>query len=268
MRLPWRKSGITETLEVRPNYEAMRRYLAQGDEINHALDRRLRRAGGGSGGPGRGVFPAGRAFVRRRPRQPGAAGTQLPLRSAEGTLMLTLKQVASVVSVPRLNRLTHENGQRRRAVMVNVHGQDVAGFVRAARRAVADAVPLEAGYRVEFGGTFEQLDSARARLLTLAAVGGGGRRAGLVFLAMGSWRQTLVVCVAVPLALVGGVLALALRGMPFTIPAAVGFIALGGVAMLNSLVLASRYGQLARGGVPRARRPPSRVPAAGCVPCS
>ena len=243
--------GHNDTLEVHPNYEAMRRYLAQGDEINHAL-------GIGYAGQEVGRVDQGETFFPLVVRLSDADRTlpslleQLPLRSAEGTLMLALKQVASVETMPRLNRLLHEDGQRRRAVMVNVHGRDVEGFVRAARRAVASAVPLEPGYRIEFGGAFEQLDSTRTRLMSLVPVAALAI-VGLVFLALGSWRRTLVVCVAVPLALIGGVFALAVRGMPFIIPAAVGFIAVGGVVTLNSLVLVSRYGQLVRRGVPRAQ---------------
>ncbi len=241
--------GRTGTLEVHPNYETMRRYLAQGDEINRALNAGYAGQEVGRVDQGEQFFPL---VVRLSDadRANPALLEQLPLRSAEGTLMLALKQVASVVNVPRLNRITHENGQRRRAVMVNVHGRDVAGFVRAARRAVAAAVPLEPGCRVEFGGAFEQLDSARTRLAALVPLAALAV-VGLVLLALRSWRQTLVVCAAVPLALVGGVFGLALRGMPFTIPAAVGFIALGGVATLNSLVLVSRYGQFVARGASR-----------------
>ena len=241
--------GRTPTLEVHPNADAMRRYLAQGDEINRALETAYAGQTTGRIDQGDTFFPL---VVRLSDadRASPALLEQLPLRSAEGTLMLALKQVASVTSAPRLNRLTHENGERRRAILVNVHGGDVAGFVRAARRAVA-SVPLDPGYRVEFGGSFEQLDSARARLLVLVPAAAAAA-AWLVFLAVGTWRRTLVVCAAVPLALTGGVLALAWRGLPFTIPSAVGFIALGGVATLNALVLVARYGQFAARGVPRA----------------
>ena len=243
--------GRTDTLEVLPNYDAMHRYLAQGDEINRALN-------AGYAGEEVGRIDQGEVFfplavrLSDADRANPALLEQLPLRSAEGTLMLALKQVATVQSTPRLNRLTHENGQRRRAVMVNVHGRDVEGFVQAARRAVASAVPLEPGYRVEFGGSFEQLESARRRLVLLVPAA-ALVVFGLVCLAVGSWRRALVVCAAVPLALTGGVFALAARSMPFTIPAAVGFIALGGVATLNALVLVSRHGQLLAAGVPPGR---------------
>ena len=242
--------GRTETLEVHPDYEAMRRFLAQGDEINRVVEAAYAGQAAGRVDQGEVFFPL---VVRLSDadRANPALLEQLPLRSAEGTLMLTLKQVASMASVPRLNRLTHENGERRRAILVNLHGSDAAGFVQAARRAVAAAVPLEPGYRVEFDGSFEQLDSARARLLVLVPVAALAV-VGLVFLAVGTWRRTLVVCAAVPLALTGGVFALAWRGLPFTIPAAVGFIALGGVATLNALVLVARYGQLVAQGILRA----------------
>ena len=121
------------------------------------------------------------------------------------------------------------------------------GFVLAAEQSIKEQVKLPAGYFVEFGGQFENLRQARARLavvvpsaLALIFV--------LIFLAFGSLRQALLVYSGIPLAVTGGVVALWLRGMPFSITAAVGFIALTGVAVLNGMVLVSYFNQLREEG--------------------
>jgi cobalt-zinc-cadmium resistance protein CzcA len=121
------------------------------------------------------------------------------------------------------------------------------GFVRTAERAIREQVKLPAGYFVEFGGQFENLVEARERLavvvpsaLLLIFV--------LIFLAFGSLRQALLVYSGIPLAVTGGVAALWLRGMPFSITAAVGFIALTGVAVLNGMVLVACFNQLREEG--------------------
>jgi cobalt-zinc-cadmium resistance protein CzcA len=121
--------------------------------------------------------------------------------------------------------------------------RDVEGFVRKVERQIASDVKLPDGYLVEFGGQFKNLQEARARLavvvpsaLVLIFV--------LIFLAFGSVRQALLVYSGIPLAVTGGVAALWLRDMPFSITAAVGFIALTGVAVLNGLMLVSYFNQL------------------------
>jgi cobalt-zinc-cadmium resistance protein CzcA len=104
-------------------------------------------------------------------------------------------------------------------------------------------VKLPEGYRVEFGGQFENLREAQARLM-LVVPGAGLLILLLVYLALGSVRQAVLVYTGIPLAVTGGVLALWLRGMPFSITAAVGFIALSGVAVLNGLVLVTQFNEL------------------------
>jgi cobalt-zinc-cadmium resistance protein CzcA len=123
-------------------------------------------------------------------------------------------------------------------VSANVRGRDLGGFVAAAQDRVSAEVRLPAGYWLEFGGTFEQLQSASQRLAlvvpaTLLMI------LGLLLWAFGSWRDALVIFSGVPLALTGGVLALWLRDIPLSISAGVGFIALSGVAVLNGLVMVS-----------------------------
>ena len=131
--------------------------------------------------------------------------------------------------------------------MVNLKVRDVEGFVREAERRIKEQVQLPDNYIIEFGGQFKNLQEARTRLavvvpsaLALIFV--------LIFFAFGSLRQALLVYSGIPLAVTGGVLALWLRGMPFSITAAVGFIALSGVAVLNGLVMISYFNQLREEG--------------------
>lgn len=135
-------------------------------------------------------------------------------------------------------QISREHGKRRVVVTSNVRGESLGSFVAEVRGRIGREVNLPAGYWLEFGGTFEQLESASRRLslvvpATLALI------IGLLVLAFGSLRDALVIFSGVPLALTGGVAALALRGMPLSISAGVGFIALSGVAVLNGLVMVS-----------------------------
>src|SRR5580765_2091658 len=131
--------------------------------------------------------------------------------------------------------------------MVNLKTRNIEGFVREAERHIHEQVKLPEGYIVQFGGQFENLQQARARLaivvptaLALIFI--------LIFLAFSSVRQALIVYSGIPLAVTGGLFALWLRDMPFSITAAVGFIALSGVAVLNGLVMISYFNQLREQG--------------------
>jgi cobalt-zinc-cadmium resistance protein CzcA len=160
-----------------------------------------------------------------------------------------LSQVASVRVVNGTNQVNRENGKRRVVVGANVRGRDLASFVGDVQRAVDEKVELPPGYWIEYGGTFEQLASAANRLavvvpLTLFVI------VGLLVMALGSLRDAAIIFSGVPLALTGGVLALALREIPFSISAAVGLIALSGIAVLNGLVMVSFIRDLRLRGSP------------------
>ena len=147
-----------------------------------------------------------------------------------------LREVARIESQLGPNQVNRENGKRRVVVTANVRGRDLGGFVADVRERVAREVKLPTGYWIDYGGTFEQLISASQRLavvvpVTLVII------CGLLFMALGSVRDAGIVFSGVPLALTGGVIALALRGIPLSISAGVGFIALSGVAVLNGLVM-------------------------------
>ncbi len=152
-----------------------------------------------------------------------------------------LKQLARISHVEGPSTITREWGRRRLVVQCNVRGRDLAGFVEEARRRIAE-ISLPAGYYVAFGGQFEHLQRARTRLalivpLTLATI------FGLLYVSTGTVRDSLIVLTGAPCAVVGGILALWIRDMDFTISAAVGFIAVSGVSMLAGLVLVSTIKQ-------------------------
>ncbi|MDT0188634.1 CusA/CzcA family heavy metal efflux RND transporter, partial [Microbacterium sp. ARD31] len=161
-----------------------------------------------------------------------------------------LKQVASFTVTEGPNQISRENGKRRVVVTANVRGRDIGSLVAEAQAKVASQVQLPSGYYVAWGGQFENLASARQRLMVVVPV-----CFFLIFLllysALGSPRDALLVFSAVPLALTGGIAALWLRGMPFSVPAAVGFIALSGVAVLNGLVMLTFIKQLIQEGRPK-----------------
>lgn len=160
-----------------------------------------------------------------------------PLITPDGEFV-PLSEVASLAysSVP--NQISRENGKRRVVVTANVRDRDLGSFVNEAKTKIAEQVKLPAGYWLDYGGTFEQLESASQRLsivvpVTLFLI------LVLLVIVFGSFRDALIIFTGVPLALTGGVFALWIRGMPLSISAGVGFIALSGIAVLNGLVMLS-----------------------------
>ena len=131
----------------------------------------------------------------------------------------------------------------------NVRARDVASFVAEAQKNIAAKVAMPEGYSVEWGGQFENMKRANAKLMFVVPMALGLIFA-LLFFSLRSVRDVLIVATGIPLGAVGGVLALWLRGMPFTVSAAVGFIALSGVAILNGLVLVSFIRQRLEAGAP------------------
>ena len=160
---------------------------------------------------------------------------QTPVPTPSGAFV-PLASVAQIKVVDGPNQISRENGKRRVVVQANVRGRDVSSVVAEARRAIARDVELPAGIWLTWGGQFENLASARDRLMVVVPA-----CFALIMLllygALRSVRDAAIVFTGVPLALVGGALALFLRGMPLSISAAVGFIALSGIAVLNGLVM-------------------------------
>lgn len=160
-----------------------------------------------------------------------------------------LKELVRFELIEGLNQVNRENGKRRIVVTANVRGRDLGSFVDDVRATIDDNIKIPGGYWVEYGGTYQTLQSASQRLsivvpLTLAMI------IGLLFVALGSFKDAMIIFTGVPLALTGGVFMLMARGIPFSISAAVGFIALSGIAILNGLVMVSFIRQLRGEGVP------------------
>ncbi|ODT86317.1 CusA/CzcA family heavy metal efflux RND transporter [Phenylobacterium sp. SCN 70-31] len=147
-----------------------------------------------------------------------------------------LRDVARFTYSEGLNQVSRENGKRRVVVQANVRGNDLGSFVAEAQRKVESEVKLPPGAWVEWGGQYENLKAAQARLALVVPLCFLLIFA-LLYMALGGVKPALGVFSAIPLALAGGVFALAGRGMPFSVSAAVGFIALSGVAVLNGLVM-------------------------------
>lgn len=237
--------GRTSTLMLKVRRGEMARRNLASSEVNRAVAAAL-------GGETVGTMLEG---LRRRDivvRLPDAKRADfetiktLPVRVGQDGL-LPLGHLVDLEMVKTVEPIGRDEGQRRVALMVSVHGRDMEGFVHECVARIQQEVDFPEGYSFDFGGQFENLRAARARLavvvpsaLVLILV--------LIFAAFRSLRQTFLIATGIPLALTGGVLALWIRGMPFSITAAVGFIALSGVAVLNGLVMLTYFNQLREEG--------------------
>ncbi len=166
-----------------------------------------------------------------------------------GAGSVPLSEVATIERIQGPNQISRESGKRRAVVTTNVRERDLGSFIAEAQEDIAAQVEVPDGYWIEYGGTFEQLQSAATRLqivvpLALLLI------FGLLVALFRSAKDALVVFSGVPLALTGGIAALLLRGIPFSISAGVGFIALSGVAVLNGLVMLTFIKQLMEEGRP------------------
>ncbi|HAJ03699.1 MAG TPA: CusA/CzcA family heavy metal efflux RND transporter, partial [Brevundimonas sp.] len=198
------------------------------------------------------IFEGDRRFdvVVRLPeaaRNDPAALAALPVVSDTG-VVVPLSSVARIQTGEGPNQISRENGSRRMVVQANVRGRDLGGFVADAQDRVSE-IELPAGVYLDWGGQFENLKRAEQRFsivipIVFVLIG------VLLFMALGSFAEAGLVFVCVPLALVGGALALLLRGMPFSVSAAVGFIAVSGVATLNGLVLMQAIRERLNEGLP------------------
>jgi len=229
-------------LTVQLNREALARYGLAVDDAQKVVATAL---GGTVAGE---IFEGDRRFdvVVRLPESVrtdidglGNLPVPLPARGAGSVrAFIPLREVAMISLAQGPNQISRENGKRRVVVTANVRGRDLGSFVAEAQRRVQEAAVAPAGYWVEYGGTFEQLISAsnRLKLVVPAAL---LLVFGLLYASFRSVKDSLLVFSGVPLALTGGVAALILRDIPFSISAGVGFIALSGVAVLNGLVIIS-----------------------------
>ena len=180
---------------------------------------------------------------------------RLPIRLPQGTdapgqaNFIPLGEVARLTVAPGPNQIGREDGKRRVVVSANVRGRDIGSFIGEAQTRIANDVKLPTGYWIDWGGTFEQLQSATKRLQIVVPVA-----LLLVFMLLfamfGNLKDGLLVFTGVPFALTGGIVALWLRDIPLSISAGVGFIALSGVAVLNGLVMIAYIRSLREDGLP------------------
>lgn len=166
-----------------------------------------------------------------------AGGTQIPL-----------EQVADVNLVTGPNQIQREQAQRRIVVGFNVRGRDIASVVEELKQKIEQKIKMPPGYYITYGGQFKNLEEANKRLSVAVPVA-LGLILLLLYFTFGSLKYSLLIFTAIPMSAIGGVFALLLRGMPFSISAGVGFIALFGVAVLNGIVLITEFNRLKKEGM-------------------
>ena len=226
-------------LAVTPKRDMLARYGINMSDVQDAV---ATATGGRAAGQ---VFEGDRRFdvVVRLPEElrtnvDALGSLPIPIGGDGAAGFVPLAQVADVELSVGPNQISRENGKRRAVITANVRGRDLGSFIAELRTKIDAEVTLPEGYYVEYGGTFEQLQSAATRLqivvpLALLLI------FGLLFTLFGSAKDAAIVFSGVPLALTGGVAALALRDIPMSISAGIGFIALSGVAVLNGVVMLS-----------------------------
>ncbi len=233
-------------LEVAPKRDIISRY---GLNLHDVLEVVETAVGGTNAGV---IFEGDRRFdivvrlkedLRNNLDALGALAVALPADKDGQFHYIPLKEVADLKVVDGLNEISRENGKRLVIVQANVRGLDIGTFVENAKAAIHKQVKIPPGYWIDWGGQFENLLSARERLAVVIPVC-FFLILILLYSAFKSFKDAILVFTGVPLALTGGVAALWMRGMPFSISAAVGFIALSGIAVLNGLVMVTHFKQL------------------------
>lgn len=225
-------------LSIEPNRAALYRYGLNVADVQDVLSAAT---GGEAAGQ---IFEGDQRFsvVVRLPEHLRADVTnlsRLPISLPQGGYV-PLGEVATLKLAPGPNQISRENGKRRLVVSANVRGRDLGGFVTEARDKIAQQIQLPSGYWLDYGGTFEQLQSASQRLAVLVPVTLVMIFA-LLLMTFGSAKDAALVFSGVPLALTGGVIALWIRDIPLSITAGVGFITLSGVAVLTGVMMVSAF---------------------------
>jgi cobalt-zinc-cadmium resistance protein CzcA len=238
-------TGRAPMLEIRVKRDVLAKYNLHAGDVNQTIAAAL---GGQTVGT---MIEQNRRFdivvrLAEADRENLEAIRALPVRVG-GSGLLPLGDLADIQRVKTVSPILRDSAQRRAALMVNLRGRDVESWVQEADAKVREHVKLPEGYTLEFGGQFENLREAKTRL-AVAVPAALVFIFVLIFMAFASVRQALLVYSGVPLAVTGGVFALWLRDMPFSISAAVGFIALSGVAVLNGVVMISYFNQLREEG--------------------
>ena len=237
--------GKSPLLEIVPNREAMGKYNLHAAELNRVVHAALAGQEVGKLVEGNRRFDIVIRLAESK-REQIEELKRLPVR-VDGGGLLTLGKVADFRIVEQVAAISREYSQRRAAIMINLRGRDVESFVLEAQQKIAEQIKLPDGYTIEFGGQFKNLQEARRRL-TIVVPAALALIFILIFMALNSLRQSMLVFLAVPLAVTGGVFALWARGLPFSISAGVGFIALSGIAVLNGLMIITFFNQLRERG--------------------
>ena len=232
-------------IKITVNREALGRY---GIDIREALEVLRTSVGGAEAGAlfeGVRQFPIIVRLNEQSRSNPEAIGRVL-LKSEDGA-MIPLREVADIESVIGPRQITREDGQRFIAVQANVRGRDIGSFVAEAQALTDAELQLAPGYRLVWGGQFELQQQANARFAVVIPI-----TLAIVFLILlmtfGRAKSAILILLNIPLALTGGALALWLTGLPVSVPATVGFIALFGIALGNGMVLVSFMDDFARAG--------------------
>ena len=228
-------SGLPQ-LQIKPDREAIARYGINVEDVNSLVESIVAGKEAGQVYQGEQRFSLVVRLADESSRDVGTIKNLLV--SAPNGSRIPLAQLTDIKLVEGPAQISREGARRRIGVELNVRGRDIGSFVKDAQAAIDQQVKLPPGYYLTWGGTFENLQRASARLLIVVPLA-LFLIFVLLFTTFGSVRQALLIYTGIPFAVVGGVLALALRGMPFSISAGVGFIALFGVAVLNGVVMVS-----------------------------
>ena len=233
-------------LQIRIDRAAIARYGINVEDVQEAIETAI---GGEEAGQ---VFEGIRRFdITLRLQEPfrrdvdAIGGLLIPTPDAKARVPLS--QLATIAIVTGPKQISHDNGQRRIVIQLNVRGRDLGGFVADAQQAVGSKVKLPTGYFVTWGGQFENQQRAMRRLMIIVPI-----TIGLIYLLLfssfGSLRQAGLIILNVPFAMIGGILGLFISRQYLSVPASVGFIALFGVAVLNGVVLVSYINALRQEG--------------------
>jgi cobalt-zinc-cadmium resistance protein CzcA len=244
------RPGRTDTVEFIPDTVQTLRYMVTADQINNAISIGLAGRQVGRVDEGNIYYPivvrTDESFRTNMDKL-----SQLPVRSADSSLVIGLGDVGKwQTNQLSVSTITREQGERRETIMVTVNGSDVVGFVARARQEIQKQLILPEGYRLEIAGSYENWQSGSRRLL----VAGGICiifSLLLVYTALKDWKQTALIASGIPFAMAGGIYGLWFRDLPLTMPAAVGFMTLGGLSILNGMVLITYFNNLCASGMER-----------------
>lgn len=233
-------------ISIKLNRDKIAQYGLNVSDINQAINTAF--AGGVAGT----VFEGARRFdlvvrLQEAERQSIEDVKRLFVTTKDGK-NIPLEQVANISYQLGPNQIQRENAQRRIIVGFNVRGRDIASVVKEIQQKIDAKIKMPTGYFITYGGQFKNLEEANKRLSVAVPVA-LGLILLLLYFAFGSIKYSLLIFTAIPMSAIGGIFALWIRGMPFSISAGIGFIALFGVAVLNGIVLISEFNQLKKNGM-------------------